>query len=161
MTRAEFETALVARLRGRLSYVNMAVTTAGSNASLNDSMRRAIVFMGANTAGMTVTDADLTSFSGWRTEQLLDVATVETLKVILGQCSDVDSQVENDLQRLGQFADQVQKSIQMLEDRIAQGYGPNIPPPASGVIAAGASGLPNDAFNPSGTVSRPGYWPYP
>lgn len=161
MTRAELETVLVNRLRGKLSYVSLAVTHAGANADLNDPMRRAILFMGGSVASMTVADSDLSGFSGWPAEQLMDIATIETLKAIIGQCYDVDQGVEADYQRLSQFADQCQKQLAYLEEQARNPYGPGIPAPASGVINSGSRGLPNDVFNVPDSVSQPGYWPYP
>lgn len=163
LTRAGIEGEIVSRIRGTLTnrFYQLSILTNGSNLDLNGPIRRAVRFLGGNTAdALNVVDADLAPFTGWNVERLIDAAILETLRTCLGQClSFVDFKTGEDEQYLSQMAAGLQQEIAALEQRVNEPYGPTLSPAVVTVMAG--QGMPNDPFDPCRTRSRRGHWPYP
>ncbi len=170
LTRAAVENELVLKLRGKLQtrFWTLSIATDGTNPDLNGPMRRAVRGMGYETSDpLTVADVDFAVFvtlPGWNIEKLLDWARLETLKVCRDQFIDVNVQAGVDRQDLGTLASQIGDEIAYLEQRISEPYGPSINPAVLGVMSGGnansINGMPNDPFQPCGTRSARGHWPY-
>lgn len=166
-TRANLEQSLIGALGPRLSFVGLDGTTQdGTNASLNDPIRRAVQSMGSVVSNFIVADADIAPFTGWSLEQLLDYAKLEALQRIAERCTFVDTKVGDGSFDLSQFHEQVLADIAILEERLRKPYGPAVPAPAVNTMQSQgmtvAPYLPNDPFRPYRSRSwPPGAWPYP
>ena len=157
LTVAGIEGELVTRLRGKLanSYWTMSVAANGSNPDLRGPIRYAVRSLGGEPADpLTLVDADVSGFSGWDVERLLDIASIQVLKACLGQIAFVDVQVDSDMQRLSQLNAQIMAEITYYEQRINEG-------PNRGVTTLGkmaGATIPNDPF-PRFRYKKPGHWP--
>ena len=161
LTVAAVESDVVTNLRGKLVALGMSTVTDGTNDDLMSSIRKSLNYVGRTVADpTTVTDSDLSPVSGWDAEKLFDAATLETLYVCLGQCSDVDETVGTNQQRWSQLAAQITSQIKELEEKLLKPYGPNMPRGAVGTMHAGHP-MPNDPFNPWRSRVPPAFWPYP
>jgi hypothetical protein len=163
LTVAGIENEIIGRIRGTLSnrFYQLSILASGSNPDLRGPIRRAVRFLGGNTAdALNVVDADLAAFTGWDIERLIDAAILETLKSCLGQClSFVDFKTGEDEQLLSQMAAGLRAEIATLEQRVNEPYGPTLGPAV--VATMTGQGMPNDPFDPCRTRSRWGHWPYP
>lgn len=151
-TVANVEAELVNRQSARLTYVGYSVLTTGSNPNLQGPIRRAYVY----TTGLTpvsiatVTNTDLANITDSPTyERLCDAAELATLRIILGQLTDVDVKAGDGEMRNSQLMAQVQKEIADLEASLKNPSGAFIPAGQIGSTTAG-SPMPNDPFNPFG-----------
>jgi hypothetical protein len=161
VTRAAAEAEVVSKLKGLMSsrFVSLSTASDGSNPDLNGPLRRAILYLGGSTVDpIVVTDADFVPFAGWQLERLIDVARIETLKVLLGQLAFVDTKVDGDSQALSQLAAQIKAMIADLE---SAAFGPTIPVFAAGTMTSNPY-IPNDPFAGRRSRSDPARdWPYP
>ena len=121
-TRAQAEASLVARQKVKMAYVSFAVTTAGSNADLNDPLAVALRKLG-KTASSPVSDSDLTTLTDEQWDELLDRAELRLLQSISGNLDEVDISVGPRRESLSQLSAQVDKAIERLEARIEKEYG--------------------------------------
>lgn len=161
LTRAGFESVLIARVGRKMAAAGLDGTTKdGTNADLNDPIRRAVQSMGVATADpVTVADGDLASFSGFPAEKLFDLAHVAVLHNILGNWAYVDQQTGQDYQNLNQFADQVRQEIASLEARLEKPYGPMLGGSQVAPMTTGQT-MPNDPLAWPRGRSPLGRWPY-
>ena len=159
LTVANVENVLVNRLSARLTYVGYSILTTGSNPNLADPIRKAFVYMTGLTpiSIATIADADLAKITDSLTfERLCDVAQLATLRIILGQLTDVDAKAGDGELRNSQLMTQIQTEITALEKSIVSPTGAFM---ANGVMGFPATGvpMPNDPFNPCQTVNPPYY----
>lgn len=99
LTRSQAETVLVNRCGPFLDAAALAVTTAGTNADLDDVLRRTLALMGYTPAAMAVTDADLAALTTPALiEEYLDRAEVRALETCQGRLADPSLMVEGLIQ---------------------------------------------------------------
>lgn len=174
LTRAAVEAEIVEEIGPRMAFVGMPTTTDGTNSSLNGPIRRALGFMGFGTAvPLVVADGDLAAFydsgtdspsrNAWRLERLIDLACLNVIQSILFKTTgdDVDWKAGIDEVKAHQFVDDLRKDIERLEAAVAEPYGPDLPAPVLAQMTPDPLRMPNDPFDPCGTRSQPGRWPYP
>jgi hypothetical protein len=121
-TRSGAETVLVGRLRAKMVMVGFAVTTAGSNADLNDPFAVALRRMGV-AASSPVVDADIAGLTADQYDEFVDRAELRLLQSIVGNIDLTDISVGPRRESLGQLADQCEKAIARLEKSIANEWG--------------------------------------
>jgi hypothetical protein len=150
LTVANVEAILVNRLSARLTYVGYSVLTTGSNPNLADPIRRSYVFTtGLTPASLaTIADADLANVTDSPTfERLCDAAQLATLRIILGQLTEVDAKAGDGELRNAQLMTQILAEIKDLEEALAKPSGAFLSPGGMGSLTAGVP-MPNDPFNP-------------
>lgn len=124
VTRANLEAILVQRCGALMSFAGMAVTVAGSNASLNDPIGYALRQVGYTVAShSSVSDADCASITDDYLDQVLDLAELRTLESVLGNLDDVDITNGPESERFSQLAVSLEKRITRLQDKINYTYG--------------------------------------
>lgn len=145
LTRANVESVLIRRCATLLTKVGLdGVTQNGTNADLNDPIRRAVRDNGMGVSDpVTVTDTDLSSFSGWVIERLYDSAELRLLETIWGHWAEVSQTISHGKIEAQQLADRIQKRIEALETRLRKPYGQNVGIGSVGRIAHGRC-VPND-----------------
>lgn len=127
VTRANLEAILVQRCGGLLSFAGMAVTVAGSNASLNDPIGYALRQTGYTVASITaVADADLASLDVDDLDQILDVAEFRTLENISGNLDDVDITNGPESEKFSQIGASLEKRMARLQEKINNDYGAGV-----------------------------------
>ena len=126
LTRAQFETELVARQQGRMEEVEMAVTSEGSNADLNGPIGFSIRKCGGTVASFgAVADADLSAFEESEYDKLNDIAEYRLLLNIKGRWGKVDIRAGQLSESLSQFAKDLDEDIKtaLSNLRIVHGFG--------------------------------------
>lgn len=172
LARAAVEAEIVDRIGPRMAFMGMSVITDGTNPSLNGPIRKALAGMGFPMAApLLVTDADLAGFydsglssparNAWRVERLCDLACLNAMQSILFKTTDVDWKAGVDELKAHQFVDDVRADLAALEAKAAEPYGPDLPSAVVASMTPAPLRMPNDPFDPCGTRSRPGSWPYP
>jgi len=152
LTVANVEAELVNRQSARLVYVGYSILTNGSNPNLAGPIRRAYVYTtGLTPASIaTVTNTDLANITDSPTyERLCDAAELATLRIVLGQLTDVDAEADDGKLRSSQLMAQILKEIAELEASLQNPTGAFLPAGQMGTATAGAP-MPNDPFNPLG-----------
>jgi len=119
-TRANLEAILVKRAGGIMAVTSMAVTTAGSNADLNDPIAYALRKSGYTVSNLVlVADADVSDVTDGDLDMVLDYAelrTLETVSTNLAQFVDVtDGPIS---EKMSQYAASLDKRIAKLSDKI-------------------------------------------
>ena len=123
-TRANIEAILVQRCGGLLTFAGMAVTVAGSNASLNDPIGYALRQAGYTVANIAaVSDTDLTSLDTDDLDYILDVAEFRALENISGNIDDVDIQNGPESEKFSQIGANLEKRMARLQEKINSSYG--------------------------------------
>lgn len=99
LTRAQAEAVLVNRCGPFLEAAGLAVTTAGTNADLNDVIRRTLALMGYAPATIVAADSDLALLiTSDLVEEFLDRAEVRALETCQGRLADPSLMVEGLIQ---------------------------------------------------------------
>jgi len=112
-----------------MSFVGMAVTVAGSNASLNDPIAYALRQNGYSVANIAaVSDTDLAAVVDDDLDAVLDYCELRTLESIAGNMDAVDITNGPEKENFSQVSASVDKRIAKLADKISASYG-------SGVVA--------------------------
>lgn len=139
LTRAPVEGVLIRRAGTILRAVGLDGTTQnGTNADLNDPIRRALRTLGCDSADpINVVDADLAPVTGWQVEKLLDAAELRLLESIWGNWAEVSQRISQGENEFQQLADRIQTRIECLEERLRKPYGPNVGAAAVGRIDHG------------------------
>jgi hypothetical protein len=110
-----------------MSFAGMAVTVAGSNASLNDPLGYALRQTGYTVASITsVADSDLASLEVDDIDQILDYAELRTLENIAGNLDDVDITNGPESEKFSQIGASLEKRISRLAANIAETYGAGV-----------------------------------
>lgn len=156
LTRANVESVLVSRCSVMLTKVGMdGVTKNGTNADLNDPIRRAVRDQGMSVSDpVTVVDSDLSPLSGWLIERLYDSAELRLLETIWEHWTEVKQTISQGTIEAQQFTDRIQVRITSLELRLRQPYGQNVGAGAVRQIQHGRR-IPND---PRVTERRGGFY---
>ena len=124
LTRANAETELVSRTKGKMELVGMAVTVVGTNADLNGPLSTALRKMGlAPASPITVTDTDLANLTDADIDEYLDRAELRLLENIHRNYTLVDIKSGPQDEKLSQLAAQLEKSIELLSAKIKSEYG--------------------------------------
>jgi len=124
LTRANAEFLLVAQTGPLLTAAGMATTVAGSNASLNDPIGRAVRNLGYTVgSAVLIGDTDVAQITDAQLDEFLDVATLHVLNAILTNLDDVDITAGPRTEKLSQLAVQVERRAIRLQTTIAQAYG--------------------------------------
>ena len=135
LTRANTELMIVARTGPMLTAAGMAVTVAGSNASLNDPIGRAIRQLGHTVASaVLVADADVAGVTTAETDEFLDLCELFTLQNILGNLDDVDIKVGPRSESLNQLATKIERKIERKQADMEKRYGYGLSVPVFGYI---------------------------
>jgi hypothetical protein len=135
ITRANVESILVQRCGRLMSFVGMAVTVAGSNASLNDPIGYAVRQIGYTVANITsVADIDLASIADAELDELLDYAELRTLESIAGNMDAVDITNGPESEKFSQVSTTVDKRLSKLTEKIAASYGTGLEISTSNII---------------------------
>jgi hypothetical protein len=122
LTRAQVEAVLVGRCGPLMEKAGLAVTVAGSNASLTDPLRTALSLCGAPPASPdVVTSTDLAALPAARLEELLDRAELRTLQTIHRRLKNPAITVQGI--SIGTLANQVRDAIDDLRGQIADTWG--------------------------------------
>jgi hypothetical protein len=110
-----------------MSFAGMAVTVAGSNASLNDPLGYALRQSGYTVANIaSVADADIASVETDDIDEVLDVAEFRTLENISGNIDDVDITNGPESERYSQIAASLEKRMTRLQQKIYDTYGTGV-----------------------------------
>lgn len=125
VTRANLEAELIDRCGALLTLVSKDGTTIdGTNASLTGPLREGLGSLGLTTTSFaTVTDADLLTVTSDQLPQLLDTAELRILLNVDAAYLKVDSQVDRDMQKLGQIRDGLKVRIFDLRKSLKDTYG--------------------------------------
>lgn len=125
ITRANLEFAIVADLGAWMAQAGLAVTVAGTNASLNGPIGWAIRTSGGTTgAPSLITDADILTVPATVSyDQLVDLSELRTLEAIYQSYTKVDVKDLTSEKKSDQFAARVWKAIQTKRELIADTYG--------------------------------------
>jgi hypothetical protein len=135
LTRANAESILVKRLSGWLAAAGLAVTSAGSNADLNDPIGWAIRQMGLTVDDVTaVDDGDVARVGASDYDQLFDLGELRTLETIQQNLDDVDIEVGPRSERLDQLAGRVAKALERKRAQVQRDYGTGLGSLEAGVI---------------------------
>lgn len=124
VTRANLESILVQRCGRLMSFVGMAITTAGANASLNDPIGYALRQAGFTVANIaSVADADVASVTAAELDEVLDYAELRTLENVEGNFDAVDIANGPEKENFSQVQKTLDGRISKLNDKIAITYG--------------------------------------
>ena len=134
ITRANAEAELVSRASKKMVLVGMAVTTAGSNASLQSPLSTALRKMDL-TASSPVTDVDLSALDDDQIDEFYDRAELRLLENILGNIDLTDIRVGERQESLGQLATQLEKAIDAKTKKLEKEYGAGVGSIETGVIS--------------------------
>lgn len=134
ITRVLAETELVERQGERMSIVGLAITIVGANADLQSPMASALRKMGYS-ASSPVTDSDLSIIPDDEIEEFYDRAELRLLQNIKGNNVLVDITTGPRSKKLGQLAQELEKDIQLLANRVYSEY------EGAGSLSAGAISL--------------------
>lgn len=147
LTVVAIEADILSRVKGKMAYVSMNITSDTPNPDLAGPIRRAARFVGIEPANpLAVADDDVASLVGWQAEQLSDAATLQTLKSIQGQLAEFDVKVGNDAEMYSQVSAQVAAQIAALETALSKPYGPAMPTLSGGQMSGRF--IPNDPLAP-------------
>ena len=112
LSRANTEFIIVQRAGALMSLVEMAITVAGSNLSLNDPIGHGIRELGYTVTDITsVSDTDVAQVPVAKYDEFLDYCEYYTLINILGNFDTVDI-------RVGPRSEKLSQTISLLENRI-------------------------------------------
>jgi hypothetical protein len=110
-------------------------TVDGTNADLNGPIGHSIRDLGYAVADATsVADADVAQVTDAQTDEYLDVATYYTLAAVLGNLDDVDIRVGPRSEKLNQLAEQVERLMDRMRERLEDAYGHGFSVVATGYI---------------------------
>ena len=124
LTRANVEAIIVQRTGPLMLKAGMAITVAGSNASLNDPIGWALRQLGYTVADIaTVADGDVAGVTPADLDLFLDYAEYRTLVSILTNLTLVDTKVGSRAESLSQLAGQVQARLTLLAELLGIGVG--------------------------------------
>jgi|SRR6185437_4426837 len=139
LTRADIESQTVARIGKLMTLVGLdGVTKDGTNADLNDPIRRSVRFSGYSvTDPALIQDVDLVPIVDLEVERVYDLTELRTLETIWSNWSYVDMKASLQEQKLSQLTDRIEKRIEFLTERVRQPYGLNVGAPAGGRITHG------------------------
>ena len=135
LTRANAELLLVARTSAWLVKASMAVTTAGTNADLNDPIGYGVLQSGGTVVSrVLVTSADIATVASDDEEQFLDIAELRTLQNVQGNLVVTDTKIGPRDEKPGQLLETLDKIVKRKEERIEDLYGLGVAPLEVGVI---------------------------
>ena len=138
ITRANTEAIIVQRVGPLMTVVGMAVTVAGSNASLNDPIGRAIRDLSYTVTDITsVSDADVAQVAVSKYDEYLDIAEYHTIESIIGNYDDVDLIVGPRDEKLSQTVAQLNAMLARKADRLEDLYGYGLAVLSTGYITLG------------------------
>lgn len=121
-TRANVELEIVSRASAWMAASGLAVTTAGSNASLNSPIAWAIRQAGGTVSDPAlVADADVATVSDL--DLLYDLAELRTLENVLANFTGVDKKAGPVELKSSQMADRIEKRIAQLRAWLSTAYG--------------------------------------
>lgn len=161
LTRATLAGELVDRVGGILSAAGLSVARDATNAPAMIAGRDALARVGRVPADpMALADADLSPIPNARVREYVAYATICVLRIALQNCGKVDQQVGTHEQRLSQLRDAIVAAIGDAEDAFEAEFGP-LAPGDTAVSTANPAAIPNNPYDPIGSRSRQGYWPYP
>ena len=174
MTRAQCETVIISRVGGWMRAVGMdGFTRDGSNVDLADPIGQMMRSIGYSmTDPINPSDADFTAIPSTSYEQALSVATLFTMRSILGRFSDVDEWAGTDKQSWDDFGKRVQSAIDDYQEDLKNRYGfgyrqrrtprvnriaagstwPSVPPPPAST-PPWPPGTYRGPYGPSGTFN--------
>lgn len=122
-TRANIEAILVKRCGSMMSLVNMAVTTVGSNADLNDPIGYALRWGGYTVADIsTVSDSDIDEIEDTDLDMVLDVAELRILQSVQGNYTLVDITNGPESEKFSQTAAVLKERIATLKSHVDEMY---------------------------------------
>lgn len=125
-SRVQVETILVQRQGKRMTFVGMAITIVGTNASLNDPIAYAVRMLGGTVANpVLVADADIDPViadADAGLDALLDVAELRLLLSIKGNLDTVDITSGPFTEKYSQLGSMLDKDIDRLKKQVEQ-YG--------------------------------------
>jgi len=152
LTRANVEAAIVDRCAAFLSLVGKAVTTDGSNASLNFPIGKAVQALGFTVSDIgTVADADIAQVPAAEINRFLDYVELYTLESVWGNWTAVDTKFGQDDQKYSQIRESIAARVKLLEDRVRKPYGVNLGSSVAGVLTGGTiRNDPNSRRTPTG-----------
>mgnify|MGYP000952833294 FL=1 len=123
LTRANLESLLVKRCGGLMSLVDMAVTTAGANADLNDPLQYALRYGEYEVADITsVSNSDIAEVEDADIDLILDVAELRLLENIQGNFNLVDITNGPESEKYSQAANVIEKRLSRLQDKVDSYY---------------------------------------
>lgn len=135
ITRAQVETILVKRLGGWFTEADLAVTTVGTNADLNDPIGFALRRLDLTVANVTqVADSDLTGVAEADYDAFFDLAEWRALSNVARALARVDVTAGPLSQRYSQLRDAVMKAADAKRAEIESDYGFGAPQLSSGNI---------------------------
>lgn len=123
-SRAQIEQLLVSRQAKRMVFVGLAITYAGANADLNDSIGYAVRTLGGTTANpVSVADTDIDPVladAEAGLDAILDVAELRLLRTIKGNLDAVDITSGPFTEKYSQFGNGLDKDIDRAEKQVQQ-----------------------------------------
>lgn len=123
ITRANLESVLVQRCGALMSFAGMAVTVAGSNASLNDPIGYGLRQSGYSVSDISsVANADVAEIEDAALDMVIDYSEYRTLENISGNLDDVDITNGPESEKFSQIAAQLEKRLARLQSRIDSLY---------------------------------------
>lgn len=122
LTRANIEAVLVRRAGKKMSLVDFAITTAGSNADLDDPLATALRKMSL-TVSVPVTDTNLSALTDSQQDEFLARAELRLMENIAENIDFSDISVGSRQESMNQLAEQCAKAIERLETRIEKEFG--------------------------------------
>lgn len=135
ITRAQAETILVQRCERLISFVGMAVTYTGNNASLNDPMGYALRQLGYTVTNITnISDTDVANVKDSEIDQFLDYAEMRTLESVAGNMDAVDISNGPEKENFSQVSNTLEKRLKALSDKITATYGMGVTPQTGSLI---------------------------
>ena len=144
-TRANAEAVLVRRANRKMVMAGFAITTAGSNADLDDPLATALRKMGFS-ASIPVVDGDFDDLADTQQDEFLARAELRLLENIHENLAVADISVGPRRESLGQIVDQTDKAIERLSARIEKEFG------------AGLMALTAGTILKNSTARAPEYW---
>lgn len=124
ITRANVESEIVSRVGAWMTAASLAVTVAGSNASLNSPIGWAVRLAGGTTASPAlVTDTDVQTVTDANLDKLYDLAELRTLESALSNYPGVDKKAGPVELKSSQLGDRLLAVISMKRAQVAADYG--------------------------------------
>jgi len=136
-TRTVVEQELVNRVAPLLAAVGLDSTATGTNTDLNAPIRKSLKVLSISVADVSnVSNADLAAVTSDDFEQLIDIAELETLKVIQSNLNKVDVRLGPAATNYSQLGERIEKLIAAKTKDVQRDYGKTVPMLETGTIAA-------------------------
>lgn len=155
LTRANVEAAIVDRCGAFLTLVGKPTTTAGSNASLNFPIGKAVQALGFAVSDIgAVADADIAQVPGAEANRFLDYVELYVLESVWGNWTAVDIKFGQDAAQYSQVRSDLADRIKLLENRVRKPYGTALGASVAAPLTGGSVKYdPNNRRNPPGGYS--------